>query len=110
MQAKEPFCGRMGDKGFSVLRPMLCIAIAVELHLVSGDLSYSIPEEMKRESVIGNIAKDLGLDLRTLTTRKIRVDVEGTRKQHCDIDLNTGCCRNRPARMSGSWCVCCCRR
>ncbi|XP_033489691.2 protocadherin Fat 4-like [Epinephelus lanceolatus] len=60
------------------------------MHLVNGDLSYSIPEEMKRESVIGNIAKDLGLDLRTLSSRKARVDVEGTRKRYCYINLSTG--------------------
>ncbi|XP_068570894.1 protocadherin gamma-A4-like isoform X32 [Cebidichthys violaceus] len=81
----------MGDKGFPALRPILCIAsFIVTLHLVNGDLSYSIPEEMKRESVIGNIAKDLGLDLRTLSSRKARVDFEGTRKRYCDINLSTG--------------------
>ncbi|XP_078025745.1 uncharacterized protein LOC117260839 [Epinephelus lanceolatus] len=86
-----PFCVRMGDKGFPPLRPILCFAsFIVTLHLVNGDLSYSIPEEMKRESVIGNIAKDLGLDLRTLSSRKARVDFAGTRKLYCDINLSTG--------------------
>ncbi|XP_078025746.1 protocadherin gamma-A4-like [Epinephelus lanceolatus] len=81
----------MGDKGFPPLRPILCFAsFIVTLHLVYGDLSYSIPEEMKRESVIGNIAKDLGLDLRTLSSRKARVDFAGTRKRYCDINLSTG--------------------
>ncbi|XP_068447298.1 protocadherin beta-15-like [Clinocottus analis] len=81
----------MEDKGYSSLRLVLCIAsLVVALHLVNGDLSYSIPEEMKRESVIGNIAKDLGLDLRTLSSRKARVDFEGTRKRYCDINLSTG--------------------
>ncbi|XP_068443449.1 protocadherin gamma-A4-like isoform X19 [Clinocottus analis] len=81
----------MGDKGYSSLRLVFCIAsLVVALHLVNGDLSYSIPEEMKRESVIGNIAKDLGLDLRTLSSRKARVDFEGTRKRYCDINLSTG--------------------
>ncbi|XP_029298082.1 protocadherin Fat 4-like [Cottoperca gobio] len=81
----------MGDKGFSALRPILCFAsFIVTLQLVNGDLSYSVPEEMKRESVIGNIAKDLGLDLRTLSSRKARVDFEGTRKRYCDINLSTG--------------------
>ncbi|XP_033989923.1 protocadherin gamma-A11-like [Trematomus bernacchii] len=81
----------MGDKGFSALQPIFCFAsFIVALHLVNGDLSYSIPEEMKRESVIGNIAKDLGLDLRTLSSRKARVDSEGTRKRYCDINLSTG--------------------
>uniref|UniRef100_UPI0037E85176 protocadherin gamma-A12-like n=1 Tax=Semicossyphus pulcher TaxID=241346 RepID=UPI0037E85176 len=81
----------MGDKGFSALRPIFFFAsFFVTLHLVNGDLSYSIPEEMKLKSVIGNIAKDLGLDLRTLSLRKARVDFEGTRKRYCDINLNTG--------------------
>ncbi|XP_041800745.1 protocadherin gamma-A12-like [Chelmon rostratus] len=81
----------MGDKGFSALRPIFRFAVfLVALHLVNGDLSYSIPEEMKRQSVIGNIAKDLGLDLRTLSSRKVRVDFEGTRKRYCDINLSTG--------------------
>uniref|UniRef100_A0A8C2YWQ9 Protocadherin 2 alpha b 9 n=1 Tax=Cyclopterus lumpus TaxID=8103 RepID=A0A8C2YWQ9_CYCLU len=66
------------------------IFVLSALHLVNGDLSYSIPEEMKRESVIGNIAKDLGLDLRTLSSRKARVDFEGTRKRYSDINLSTG--------------------
>ncbi|KAM9356730.1 protocadherin gamma-A12-like [Symphorus nematophorus] len=81
----------MGDKGFSAHRPVFYIAFfIVTLHPVYGDLSYSIPEEMKPESFIGNIAKDLGLDLRTLSSRKARVDSEGTRKRYCDINLNTG--------------------
>ncbi|XP_042338721.1 protocadherin gamma-B5-like, partial [Plectropomus leopardus] len=81
----------MGDKGFSTPRPIICYAFFfVILRLVYGDLSYSVPEEMKRESVIGNIAKDLVLDLGTLVSRKARVDFTGTRKRYCDINLNTG--------------------
>uniref|UniRef100_A0A3B4XPA6 Cadherin domain-containing protein n=1 Tax=Seriola lalandi dorsalis TaxID=1841481 RepID=A0A3B4XPA6_SERLL len=73
------------------LRPIFCFAsFLVTLHLVYGDLSYSVPEEMKRGSVIGNIAKDLGLDLRTLSSRKARVDFEGSSKRYCDINLSTG--------------------
>ncbi|XP_078117558.1 protocadherin gamma-A12-like [Sander vitreus] len=82
---------RMADKGFSALRLIFCFAsFIVTLHLVHGDLSYSIPEEMKRDSAIGNLAKDLGLDLRTLSSRKARVDFEGTRKRYCDVNLSTG--------------------
>ncbi|XP_069544623.1 protocadherin gamma-A11-like [Brachyistius frenatus] len=81
----------MGDKGFSALGPSFFFALfIITLHLVSGDLSYSLPEEMKRDSVIGNVAKDLGLDLRTLSSRKTRVDFEETRKRFCDINLSTG--------------------
>ncbi|XP_047190609.1 protocadherin gamma-A4-like isoform X47 [Scophthalmus maximus] len=81
----------MGDKGFSALRPIFCFAsFYLTLHLVYGDLSYSIQEEMKRGSVIGNVAKDLGLDLRTVSSRKARVDFEGTHERYCDMNLNTG--------------------
>ncbi|XP_026135758.1 protocadherin gamma-A4-like isoform X28 [Carassius auratus] len=57
---------------------------------VNGDVSYSFPEEMKRGSVIGNIAKDLGLDVNRLSSRKARIDTEGNKKRYCDINLNTG--------------------
>ncbi|XP_036933393.1 protocadherin gamma-A4-like isoform X28 [Acanthopagrus latus] len=81
----------MGDKGLSALPTIFCFALfIVALQLVNGDLSYSIPEEMKHGSVIGNIAKDLGLDLRTVSSRKVRVDFEGTQKRYCDINLSTG--------------------
>ncbi|KAM8847851.1 protocadherin beta-15-like isoform 6-T6 [Synchiropus picturatus] len=81
----------MGDKGSPGHRRIICFAsFIVLLRLVHGDLSYSIPEEMKRGSVIGNVAKDLGVDLRTLSSRKARIDVEGTRKRYCDINMNTG--------------------
>ncbi|XP_016522218.1 protocadherin gamma-A4-like [Poecilia formosa] len=59
-------------------------------HLVQGDLSYSFPEEMKLGFIVGNVAKDLGVDLNTLSSRKARVDIEGTRKRCCDINMNTG--------------------
>uniref|UniRef100_A0A3Q3FMD5 Cadherin domain-containing protein n=1 Tax=Labrus bergylta TaxID=56723 RepID=A0A3Q3FMD5_9LABR len=81
----------MTDKELLPLRPIFCLAsFFVTLHLVHGDLSYSLSEEMKRGSVIGNVAKDLGLDLRTFVSRQARLDFEGTRKRYCDINLNTG--------------------
>ncbi|XP_070693509.1 protocadherin gamma-A11-like [Pempheris klunzingeri] len=60
------------------------------LHPVQGDVSYSVPEEMKRGSVIGNIAKDLGLDLGRLSARKARIDTEDGNGQFCSVNLNTG--------------------
>ncbi|XP_018592591.2 protocadherin beta-16-like [Scleropages formosus] len=54
------------------------------------DVGYSIAEELKHGSVIGNIAKDLGLDVKTLSARKARVDNESSRGHYCDINLNTG--------------------
>ncbi|XP_073677179.1 protocadherin gamma-A10-like isoform X40 [Garra rufa] len=59
-------------------------------HKAYGDVSYSFPEEMKRGSVIGNIAKDLDLDVNRLSSGNARIDTEGNRKRYCDINLNTG--------------------
>ncbi|KAG7457253.1 protocadherin gamma-A12-like, partial [Solea senegalensis] len=81
----------MGHKGFASLRPVfLLVCIFLMLHLVHGDLSYSIPEETKRGYVIGNIAKDLGIDLKTLSSRQARVDFGGSRKRYGDMNVNTG--------------------
>ncbi|XP_058505667.1 protocadherin gamma-A12-like isoform X42 [Solea solea] len=81
----------MGNKGFAALRLVfLIICFILMLRIVDGDLSYSVPEEIKRGSVIGNIAKDLGIDLRTLSSRQARVDFGGSRKRYCDMNLNTG--------------------
>ncbi|KAK7922741.1 hypothetical protein WMY93_009643 [Mugilogobius chulae] len=45
---------------------------------------------MKRGSVIGNIAKDIGLDLGSLSARRARVDSEDNGVQYCSVNLNTG--------------------
>ncbi|XP_077464631.1 protocadherin alpha-C2-like isoform X1 [Stigmatopora argus] len=50
---------------------------------------YSIPEEMEEGSVVANLASDLGLDVRTLVKRKMRIDVVANKK-YLDINKNTG--------------------
>ncbi|XP_041948148.1 protocadherin beta-16-like isoform X20 [Alosa sapidissima] len=55
-----------------------------------GDLSYSIPEEMKRGAVVGNIAKDLALDARGLSRRNARIDLKGSRKRYCELNPQSG--------------------
>ncbi|KAM3867197.1 protocadherin gamma-A12-like [Diretmus argenteus] len=45
---------------------------------------------MKQGSVIGNIAKDLGLDVSRLSARNARIDTEGNNKRYCDINLSKG--------------------
>ncbi|XP_061755616.1 protocadherin beta-15-like [Nerophis ophidion] len=62
----------------------------VLLDCTHGDLSYSVQEELKRGSIIGNIAKDLGLEVGKLSARKPRVEMERNDKQYCGINLQTG--------------------
>ncbi|XP_055799115.1 protocadherin beta-16-like isoform X16 [Salvelinus fontinalis] len=80
----------MGYIGFTVSAFVLHVAFVLSLIRISnGDMTYSIPEEMKRGSVVGNIAKDLGLDSKRLSARKARLEEDGT-KHFCDINLNSG--------------------
>ena len=60
------------------------------IHCTHGDVSYSLPEEIKRGSVIGNIVKDIGLETGKLALRKARIDTEDNAKRYCDINLSTG--------------------
>ncbi|XP_030251938.1 protocadherin gamma-A11-like isoform X27 [Sparus aurata] len=78
----------MGFRRFALFCGLAFIPLV--LHPVCGDVSYSIPEEMKRGSVIGNIAKDLGLDLGRLSARKARIDTEDNSVKYCGVNLNTG--------------------
>uniref|UniRef100_A0A8C5A524 Cadherin domain-containing protein n=1 Tax=Gadus morhua TaxID=8049 RepID=A0A8C5A524_GADMO len=66
----------------------LCVFLFFGLHFVHGDLSYSVQEEIERGSVIGNIAKDLGLDVGILSTRKA-IKTENERR-YCDVSLRSG--------------------
>ncbi|XP_035377314.1 protocadherin gamma-A4-like isoform X14 [Electrophorus electricus] len=78
----------MEVKGF-FLTAFFCFLVLMA-HAERGDLGYSLQEEVKRGFVIGNIAKDLGLDVKGLWARKARIDTEGSRKHHLDVNLNSG--------------------
>ncbi|XP_061581274.1 protocadherin alpha-8-like isoform X26 [Cololabis saira] len=67
--------------GFSVI---ICCA-----ELGSAQIRYSIPEEIKVGSVVGNLAKDLGLDISSLDERKFRI-VSGDMAAHFEVNANNG--------------------
>ncbi|XP_065131252.1 protocadherin alpha-C2-like isoform X1 [Paramisgurnus dabryanus] len=50
---------------------------------------YTIPEEMDEGSVVANLVSDLGLDLRSLSKRKMRLDVVANKK-YLDVNKDTG--------------------
>ncbi|NXN10685.1 PCDBG protein, partial [Indicator maculatus] len=56
---------------------LLCVCV---LQSGAESLRYSVAEEMERESFVGNIAQDLGLDPSQLAARKARVVSEGSQQ------------------------------
>ncbi|XP_048088460.1 protocadherin beta-16-like isoform X39 [Alosa alosa] len=59
--------------------------IVVFLCTCNGDITYSVPEEMKKGTVFGNIAKDLSLSVKGLSDRKARIDMEGNGRRFFDL-------------------------
>ncbi|XP_035265766.1 protocadherin gamma-A11-like isoform X47 [Anguilla anguilla] len=81
----------MGCSSFSPSNLMYRVFLIIFILPSSlGDVSYSIPEELKRGSVIGNIAKDLSVDVTSFSARRARIDNEGSRRRYCDINLTSG--------------------
>uniref|UniRef100_A0A674J4Q1 Cadherin N-terminal domain-containing protein n=2 Tax=Emydidae TaxID=8476 RepID=A0A674J4Q1_9SAUR len=58
-----------GCKGLA----LFCFTLVSAWETVSGEIRYSIPEEMQKGSFVGNILKDLGLDLKELSDRGVRI-------------------------------------
>ncbi|KAG9335341.1 hypothetical protein JZ751_005343 [Albula glossodonta] len=59
------------------------------LRATSAQVRYSVPEELKEGTAVGNIAKDLGIALSTLKHRGFRI-VSGAKEPHFQINQNDG--------------------
>uniref|UniRef100_A0A8D3B907 Protocadherin 1 gamma 32 n=1 Tax=Scophthalmus maximus TaxID=52904 RepID=A0A8D3B907_SCOMX len=57
--------------------------------IVSGHIRYSIPEEMKKGSLIGNVAQDLGLDLKRLRSGRARI-ITGENIHYTELKTDKG--------------------
>uniref|UniRef100_A0AAQ6ALK3 Cadherin domain-containing protein n=1 Tax=Amphiprion ocellaris TaxID=80972 RepID=A0AAQ6ALK3_AMPOC len=69
-------------------RQVLIIAIFC-LGYVFGQVSYSIPEELVKGSLVGNIAQDLGLDVKRLRSGKARI-YTGDSAQYIELNRDRG--------------------
>ncbi|XP_058264259.1 protocadherin alpha-C2-like isoform X6 [Hemibagrus wyckioides] len=67
----------------------ICVYISAVINIAVAVTHYSIPEEMEQGSFVANIASDLGLDIKSLVRRKIRLDVIANRK-YLEINKETG--------------------
>ncbi|XP_077387690.1 protocadherin gamma-A6-like isoform X19 [Festucalex cinctus] len=72
--------------GWRTLFVILCLR---ELRSVTGQARYSIPEEQAEGSFVGNIARDLGLDVGRLVAGKARIITKEDR-QYVDLKRDKG--------------------
>ncbi|CAI5652145.1 unnamed protein product [Oreochromis niloticus] len=80
----------MARRGCGVLLERLVVFIvsfALTMYSSSAQLRYSIPEELTVGSVVGNIAKDLGLDQSALHARGFRI-VSGSTEPLFQLNSN----------------------
>ncbi|KAM9356711.1 protocadherin gamma-A10-like [Symphorus nematophorus] len=86
MGVRQPRCGKW----------LLCWTLTWHLFIfifmistINGQIRYSIPEEMKKGSLIGNVAQDLGLDLSRLLSGRARI-VTGENNQYTELKTDKG--------------------
>ncbi|CAI5652190.1 unnamed protein product, partial [Oreochromis niloticus] len=77
----------MADRGR--LQALVLVLCLIELSAVAGQARYSIPEEQAEGSFVGNIARDLGLDVAKLISGKARIITKGGR-QYVDLNKDKG--------------------
>uniref|UniRef100_A0A3B4U1L4 Cadherin N-terminal domain-containing protein n=1 Tax=Seriola dumerili TaxID=41447 RepID=A0A3B4U1L4_SERDU len=70
-------------------RQVLLFILIVCLRLVFGQVSYSIPEEMAKGSLVGNIAQDLGLDVKRLKLGNAHV-YSGDSREYIELNSERG--------------------
>ncbi|XP_048838504.1 protocadherin beta-15-like isoform X33 [Brienomyrus brachyistius] len=58
-------------------------------YVADGQMRYSIPEEMVKGSVIGNVAADLGIDVKRLKSGRARI-VAGDSSRYVELNTDKG--------------------
>uniref|UniRef100_A0A8C6K8B4 Si:ch73-379j16.2 n=1 Tax=Nothobranchius furzeri TaxID=105023 RepID=A0A8C6K8B4_NOTFU len=66
-----------------------CVLLILAWKQGCAQIRYSIAEEVKDGTVVGNVAKDLGLDITSLTDRRFRV-VSGSKEDLFAVNQNNG--------------------
>ncbi|XP_059918556.1 protocadherin beta-3-like [Gadus macrocephalus] len=68
---------------------VIFLHFVIFLNIAVCQIRYTIPEEMKKGSLIGNVAQDLGLDLKRLRSGRARI-LTGESPQYADLKTDKG--------------------
>ncbi|XP_045080331.1 protocadherin gamma-C5-like isoform X29 [Coregonus clupeaformis] len=79
----------MGILGMKILHKRAFWLFFLLWNTIQAQIRYTIPEELKEGSVVGNIAEDLGLEASEIFVRKLRIASEAG-KQYFSVDLRRG--------------------
>ncbi|KAK9968204.1 hypothetical protein ABG768_002539 [Culter alburnus] len=79
----------MMESLFFLRRIWWCCVFILPWSTIEAQIRYTIPEELREGSVVGNIAKDLGLDGSKIIDRKLQIASE-TGKQYFAVDVEKG--------------------